>query len=311
VGPISRTLFIVGRHLLVVIIASWVLASLAFVLLRLAPDGPYDRERSLRPEVRQALDASYLPEASLGAQYAGFLVRVVQGDLGPTMLSPDREVAEVLRRGLPASALLCGGALGFALLVGIGGGALAAFQRGGAMDRAIWTTSVLGLGIPGFVLAPLLAMLLAGELRLLPAAGFGSWRHLILPVICLGAASGASYARVVREALLITLESEHLRAARARGVDGWLLVRRHLSRPVLLAVSSRLGPNMALLLTGALAIEMLFQIPGVGHHVVRAAGSQDITLVVGAILVASLVLLVLGRLNRLAQGWLSREWARD
>jgi oligopeptide transport system permease protein len=227
------------------------------------------------------------------------------------MLSPDRSVAEVLLRGLPASATLCGGALGFALLIGVGGGLLAAVNRGGALDRVVWSSSVLGLGIPGFVLAPLLSLLLAVELHWLPPAGYGSWRHLVLPVVCLGASTAAVYARAVREVLLVTLEQEHLRSARAQGLAGWRLTRRHLLRPVAAAVSSRLGPHMALMITGALAIEMLFQIPGVGHHVVRAAGSRDITFMVGAILAASVVLLVLGRLSRVVHGWLAGEWIRE
>jgi oligopeptide transport system permease protein len=311
VVPITRVLIIAGRHLLVVVVASWILASLAFALLRLAPGGPYDSDRHLRPELRIALDASYLPEGTLWAQYSSFLWRAVGGDLGPSMLSPDRSVAEVLRRGFPPSAALCGGAFGFALLIGVGGGLLAALGRGGAVDRAVWSSSVLGLGIPGFVLAPLLVLLLAVELQWLPPAGYGSWCHLVLPMICLGASTAAVYARAVREVLLVTLEQEHLRVARARGMGGWRLARRHLFRPVMAAVTRRLGTQMALMIAGALAIEMLFEIPGVGHHVVRAVGSRDITFVVGSILTASFVLLVLGRLTRVAHGWLAGEWIRE
>ncbi len=306
-GAIAPVLTSVARHGLIAALTVWLLVTLAFVALRVAPGGPYDPEHSLRPEVRQTLDETYRPEAALATQYREFLLRCGRGDLGPSMRSPSRGVTEVLLRGLPATASLCASALLFALAFGVSAGILGAAWRGGAADRVIWTSSVLGLGIPGFVMAPLLVLLFSTELGWLPAAGHGSLRHLVLPAVCLGAATSATLTRVTRRVLLDVAQRPHVRAARARGATGWRLFRDYLLRHVIDAVFLRLGPSIALLLSSALAIEMLFQLPGVGHHTVRAAASRDVTLVIGAVLTAGVALTLLDRILRVGHELLVRE----
>lgn len=315
-------------------VALWLLATAAFATLRVAPGGPYDADHGVRPAVRMALDASFhpdwpalplyrraggeggeaawqlawRPEDLRRTQYVSFLLGCARGDLGPSMHSPDRGVSEVLARGIAASVALCGGALAFALVFGVGLGLAAGARRGGTLDRVIWMTNVIGLGIPGFVMAPLLVLLFSSELGWLPAAGYGSWVHMIMPVVCLGAATSANVCRVARASLLTTLQTEHVLAARARGVAGSALGRHLVARRVAGAVLRRMGPSIALLLSGALAIEMLFQIPGVGHHVVRAAASRDVTLVIGAVLAAAALLVVLDRLRSVVEALL---WGGD
>ncbi len=316
-------------------VALWLLATAAFLTLKVAPGGPYDDDHGVRPAVRLALDDSFHPDwpalpltRDLGddeggwrllwrpaelrrTQYLDYLLSCTRGDLGPSMHSPDRGVSEVLVRGLPPSLMLCGGALLFALVFGVGLGLVAGARRGGSVDRLVWTTSVLGLGIPGFVLAPLLVLLFSTELGWLPAAGHGSWLHMVMPVLCLGAATSATFSRVARAALLRTAAEDPVVSARARGVAGWSWGRRFVLRTVAEAIGERMGPSIALLLTGALAIEMLFQIPGVGHHTVRGVVSHDVTLVIGSVLAAASFLVVLDRVRSTAQALVLGRPHRD
>ncbi|HEX4872041.1 MAG TPA: ABC transporter permease subunit [Nevskiaceae bacterium] len=282
----SRRLLPALRGLLGALATLWLLVTLTFLIMRSAPGGPFDSERSPPREVAERLAAAYHLDEPLVQQYGRYLGGLLRGDLGPSFQYPDRQVAELIAEGLPVSALIGGLALLLALLLGGLIGTVAALHRDRPQDRLLMTLALLGLCLPNFVLAPLLVLLFAIALGWLPAGGW-SWqdpRTLVLPVLALALPQIGILARLVRTALLETLHQPFLRTARAKGVPLHRQLRVHALRPVALPVLSYLGPAAAATLTGSVVVEQIFGLPGIGRHFVQAALNRDYTLVLGVVL---------------------------
>ncbi|MBM4037754.1 MAG: ABC transporter permease subunit [Planctomycetes bacterium] len=266
---------------------------LSFFLMRLVPGGPFDQERALSPEVRQALEKKYGLNDPMPVQCLRYLGRLATGDLGPSLSQPDRSVNRILAEGLPRSALLGATALFIALLVGGLAGVYAALHHNQAADYAAMGLVMLGVSIPSMVLAPLLVTLFALTLHWLPTSGWGTVGHLVLPATALGLAYAARIARLTRGGMLEVLRQDFIRTARAKGLSEPAIVRRHALRLGLGPLVSYLGPATASILTGSFVIEQIFDIPGMGRHFVNAATSRDYTLALGTVIVYSTLLIVL------------------
>jgi oligopeptide transport system permease protein len=282
------------RRLLLVVPTLFVVATLAFVLLRLLPGGPFDAERAVPAEVQKALDAQYHLDEPVLRQYGRWLGDLVlRGDLGPSFRYPNRSVGEIVRLSLPVSAALGSLALVFALAVGVPLGVLGATRKGSAVDRLAMAGSILGISVPRFVLAPLLVMVFSLRLYLLPAARWGSWQHLVLPVICAGVPTAAYLARLTRAGMIDVLRSDFIRTARAKGLPERLVIWKHALRGGLMPVVSFLGPGASSLLVGSLVVEKIFDIPGMGRYFVEAAQNRDYNLVLGVTLVYGAIVMTL------------------
>jgi len=268
------------------------IAVLSFALLRAAPGGPFDDDK-VPAAVRAEMEARYGLHDPVLVQLGRYLAGVAQGDLGPSFRYRGRSVAEVLLAGAPASAAIGLLALELAAVLGILGGALAAARKDGPADRVVRGVASLLGAAPSFLVAALLASVLGLTLRLFPVAGWGTWRHLVLPSVALALPHAAAIARLTRSSLLETLSQDFCRTARAKGVPEAAIVLRHALPPALAPVVQYLGPAAAGLVTGSLAVEAVFQVPGMGAHFVNAAQDRDYMLVMGTVLVYSAVLLPL------------------
>jgi oligopeptide transport system permease protein len=279
--------------------AAWVVITLAlvftatFALMRIVPGGPFDSEVAHAPEIRERLIRQYGLDRPALALWADTLGQVLRGDLGPSLKMRDFSVNEILAQGLPGSALLGALALALALLAGIPAGVIAAARKGGVADRAVMAVATLGLALPGFVVAALLLVPFAFGLGWLPAAGWGSPRHLVLPAVALAAPTAAAIARLVRAGMIDQLSRDYVRTARAKGLSPTRVLFVHALPPALLPVVAYLAPAAAAVLTGSLVIEAIFAIPGVGSHFVQAALNRDYPLAMGAVLLYTLVVSVL------------------
>jgi len=263
----------------------WLLMTLAFVLVRLAPGGPFDTERVLPAAVQAQIEAAYGLDAPLWQQYLSYLWRLLHADLGPSYQYVDQDVGGLILAGLPTSATLGATALLCAVPLGLFLGVLAAVQPGRFWDRLVLLGSTLGLALPNFVVAPMLVLLFALTLGWLPAGGWDAgWRSAVLPVLALAIPQVAAIARLSRGAAAEVMQAPYLRAARARGVPEGLVLRRHALRPILLPVLSYLGPAAAGILTGSVVIEQIFGLPGIGRYFVQGALNRDYTLVLGVTL---------------------------
>ena len=277
------------RRLLGAVPTLFLVVTGAFFLMRVAPGGPFDRERTLEPTVMANLNAAFRLDEPLLTQYLHYLGNLARGDLGPSFIYRDFTVAELLARGLPVSMTLGGLALLLALVVGGTLGCLAALRQGSWVDTLVIAIATFGITVPNFVLAPFLALVFGVWLAWLPAGGWGEghWRNLILPVIALALPQVAVVARLTRGAMIETLRADHIRTARAYGLPTSRVVLGHALRAAALPAVSYLGPAAAALMTGSIVIEQIFGLPGIGRYFVTGALNRDYTLVMGTVVIVA------------------------
>lgn len=282
------------------------LVTVAFFMVRLAPGGPFDFERTLPPEIEANLLAQYNLDAPLWQQYISYLGDMLRGDLGPSFQYRDYTVNELIADGLPVSMLLGGLSILLALVLGVSAGCLAAVRRNRWQDHAVMTLAMTGISIPNFVVAPLLILLFAIYFDLLPAGGWNdaSPANLVLPVLTLALPQIAYIARLTRSSLLEVLRSDFIRTARAKGLPGHVVITRHALKPALLPVVSYLGPAAAAVMTGSVVIEQIFGIPGVGRFFVQGALNRDYTLVLGVVVFYGALVVLFNLLVDLVYAWL-------
>jgi oligopeptide transport system permease protein len=282
---VKRVLAIIPMMLLV--------ATAVFVLVRLAPGGPFDQERSVPVEIQAALAAKYHLSDPIWRQYLDWLSALVfHADLGPCFKYPNRTVGEIIALSLPVSMEL--GVLGLvvAIVVGVPLGVIGAVKQNTWADTLSMAVAMLGVSIPRFVLAPMLVLVFSLELYLLPVARWETWRHMVLPVLSAGLPMAAYIARLTRGGMLEVVRSDFVRTARAKGLSERAIVIRHALRGGLLPVVSYLGPGFSGLLVGSLVVEKIFDVPGMGRYFVEAALNHDYNLMVGVTLVYGLILML-------------------
>jgi oligopeptide transport system permease protein len=272
------------------IIVLWVVASLTFVLLRLAPGGPFDRERRLPPEVLANIEAKYRLDEPLFTQYRRYIGALVRGDLGPSYKYLDRTVNEVIADTLPTSALLGALALLFALATSLVAGLLAAYYRNSWIDRACMLLATAGISVPHFILGALLIWAVALQLGWLQAGRWDQPSSAILPTLTLSAAPAAYIAALFRSSLLETLGDDFIRTARAKGLTESAVLLRHAFRNSFIPVLTVMGPLMAALLTGSFVVEYVFALPGMGRYFITAVTDRDYPLIMGVTLVYTALL---------------------
>jgi ABC-type dipeptide/oligopeptide/nickel transport system permease component len=236
------------------------------------------------------------------------LIHLIPGDPAQAMLgeaAPQADVEELRHRlgldrpliepvtdqiveRMPATIELAAAAMLVAIAFAIPLGIIAAVRRGTAVDHAAMTLSLAGVSVPNFWLGPLLAIIFAVELGWLPVSGRGTWAHLVLPAISLGAALAAILARMTRATMLEELREQYVQAARARGVSRLRAVLRHAFRNSLIPVVTLLGLQFGAVLTGAVITETIFAWPGIGRLLIQSIGFRDYPLVQGCILLIAL-----------------------
>jgi oligopeptide transport system permease protein len=284
----------------------FVLVSLSFFIIRLAPGGPFDQEQALPAAVRANLDAAYGLDRPLVVQYGRYLAGAVQGDLGPSFRYKDFRVTELIARGLPLSLTIGLAAAALAFLVGVPLGALAAWRANSLLDHALMSVSMLAVVLPGFVVGPLLALIFGIYWPVFRVGGYepGVLSFLVLPVITLALPVAAYIARLMRNSTQEVLRANFIRTARAKGLDSRTLFLRHVLRPALIPVVSYLGPAVAFVITGSLVVEAVFGLPGSGRFLVQGAIDRDYPLVMGMIVVYGVLTLICNLIADLTYGWL-------
>ena len=263
--------------------------TLVFAFLHLVPGDPVDLMlgETARPTDKAALRAELGLDRPLPTQYLSYLGELARGDLG-TSITQRQPVAAVIGQRAPATLALAGTGLAVALLVSFPVGVLAAVRKDTLWDRGSLVASLVAASMPRFWLGPLLVMLLSVQLRWFPVSGREGWRSLVLPAVTLGTALAAILARMLRSSLLEVLQSDYLRAARARGVSEAKVIWVHALRNASLPVITVLGLQIGSLLSGAVITEAVFAWPGLGSLLLQAIQGRDYPLVQGCVLVISL-----------------------
>ena len=280
------------RRLATAIPTLFLVVTLSFLLMRLAPGGPFDLEQPLEATVMANLRRLYRLDQPLHEQYLTYLGALLRGDFGPSFYFRDFSIGELFAQGLPVSMRLGASALALALLIGLSLGALAAFRQNEGIDHAVIGIATAGITIPNFVVAPVLQIVFGLSLAWLPVGGWngGAWRNTVLPIVTLALPQIAVIARLTRAAMIETLRANHIRTLRAQGLSG-ATVALHAMRASCLPVVSYLGPAAAGLLTGSVVVETIFGIPGIGRYFVEGALNRDYTLVMGTVVVVAVFVL--------------------
>ena len=280
------------KRVLSIIPTLLIVATLVFLMVRLVPGGPFDQDRAVPREVLEQLNAKYHLDDPVYKQYGDWLwALVAKGDLGPTFKYPNRSVNEIIALSLPVSMQLGFFAMIFALCVGVPLGIIGAIRQNTWADTAAMGTAMIGVSIPRFVLAPILILVFALHLYILPVARWESWRNMILPIICAGLPVAAYIARLTRGGMLEVIRSDFIRTARAKGLSERRVIWKHALKGAMLPVVSFLGPGFSGLLVGSLVVEKIFNIPGIGRYFVEAAQNRDYNLVMGVMLVYGFLLM--------------------
>ena len=285
------------RRLLGIFPLLLIVSLLAFMLVRLAPGGPFDRERELAsPEAERFLREKYLLDAPLWKQYVNYLKQLAQGGFGNSLKHRNHSVNDVIAQGLPVSIWLGGLAFVFSVYWGVPLGCLSATAKHKGTRLFADAASMLAICIPALVIGPILIMVFAVKLRWLPVALLDSPAHFLLPVATLGIYYSGHVARLAHQGIQSTLQSEFIIAARAKGLRETTILIRHVLPISLLPVVSYSGPLLADLLTGSFVVENLFQIPGIGVFLIQSSLSRDYPMIVGLAMVYAFLLIFLNLL---------------
>lgn len=291
---------VLARRLLALPVVLFLASVLIFLLPRMA--GVDTARAVLRsrlgeaepdPAVLAAIRLEFGLDASLAEQYWRWLSHAVVGDLGNSFLTRT-PVSGLLFPALGVSLVLTAAALVLAALAGIPAGVWSARRPGGRLDRAVTATSVLGVATPEFVLGTVLILVFAVALPVLPATGWGSIAQAVLPVLTLAAFPAALAAQLTRAETVDALARPHVAVARSKGLDERSVLWRHGGRLALTSVTSLSGLFFGGLLGGAVVVEVVFAVPGLGGLLYDSVVGQDLPVVQSGLLVVVAVAAVAG-----------------
>jgi len=275
--------FILRRLFLEALPSLFVIITITFFLIRLAPGGPFSTEKTIDPQTLAKLNEHYNFDKPLPVQYIHYLNNVLHGNFGPSIKHPGRTVTELIAESFPVSLELGIYALIFSIFIGISAGLFAASKPESLRDYLTMSFSTAGICIPTFVLGPLLVFIFAITLRWVNVAGWESPADRILPSITLGMVYVAYISRLTRGGLLDILALDFIRTARAKGCSEQQVLTHHALRGALLPVISFLGPAAAGVITGSFVVETIFSIPGLGRFFVAAAFNRDYMMIIGTV----------------------------
>jgi ABC-type dipeptide/oligopeptide/nickel transport system permease component len=275
---------------------------IVFVVGRLAPGDPVQllvgdlRDPALEARIRRDLGL----DRPLVEQYLRFAGRALRGDLGGSYANPGRPVAQMIGQAFPVTLRLALATVGLAVLLGVPLGVVSAVARGSARDAAVRLLALAGMSVPNFVVAVGLILALALGLGVAPVSGWGEPRHYVLPVLALLVQPLAYIARMTRAGVLQVLGQDYVRTAIAKGLPAWRVLAAHVLPNAALSIITVIALALSYALTGALVVETIFRIPGMGQAAVGALFQRDYPMVQAVGLVYTGVFLATSLLADLA-----------
>ncbi|TVQ26824.1 MAG: ABC transporter permease [Spirochaetaceae bacterium] len=292
------------RRILWLIPVLLVISMITFALMLSVPGNPFEGtgERPLPPETVARLRAHYGLDDSIPVQYLRYMQNLLRGDLGPSYATR-RSVNDMVAAGLPISATL--GMLGLvvALSIGIPLGVASALNQNRAIDHFAMFFAMAGVSVPAMTSAPLFIWIFSINLGWLPVARWGTWQQAVMPAIILGIGPAAVLARLTRASMLQVIREDYIRTARAKGVPERRITIQHALKNALIPVITVLGPLFASMVTGAVVVERIFAIPGMGGYFVGGVSSRDYPVIMGMVLVYTFFLVLSNLAVDLAYAW--------
>ena len=283
-----------SRRLLEALLALLFTSILVFSMLHMIPGDPALLVAGLEagPEVVERIRRDLGLDRPLPVQYGSFLLNALQGDFGVSIRTGLPVLREILDR-FPYTLVIALGAILLATAMGIGSGILAAMRHNRLGDALIMVLALLAVSTPSYWLGLMLMLVFSLYLGLFPSIGIATPAHYVLPILTLGAQSGGIISRMTRAAMLDVVGQDFVRAARARGEREMTVILRHALKNALIPVLSIVGLRFGNLIAGAVLVESVFAIPGVGRLLVDAVLWRDYPMIQGTMLfVAALFILV-------------------
>jgi oligopeptide transport system permease protein len=262
------------------------IATFTFFAMHAVPGDPLMQNKAVSANIRANLEAHYGLDKPVFTQYLIYMKNMLRGDFGISYSQQNRSVNDIIREHFPISAELGIFALIIATIGGIIWGALAAVFRNRWQDSTIMFAVILCVSVPNFVLAAI-GQYLITELNkrtgmdLLPVAGWGTFKQMLLPSLVLGLGTLAFLTRLMRSSMLEIVNLDYIKTARAKGVSSQRIFFSHQLRNAVMPVISFLGPSIAAITTGGFVTETVFSIPGMGRYFVQAVQQLDYTVIMG------------------------------
>jgi len=267
---------------------------MTFVMMRQIEGNPFrTSERAIPEEIQRNLEEKYGLDDPWYVQYANYVKGVATFDLGPSLVLRNRDVNDIVATHFPKSLELGGLAFVFAALFGIPLGMIAGLRHNTVVDYAAMFFSNVGFAVPSFLVATLLIYYFSLQWDVgFPTSGWTTWESKVLPVVALGLAPMAYFARLTRGTMLETLQQDYIRTARAKGLRWRRVVLVHALRNSLVPVVTAAGPLLGFLITGSFVIEEIFAIPGIGRYYITAVSARDYSVVMGLTVLLSVIVIL-------------------
>ncbi|MFK7765389.1 MAG: ABC transporter permease [Roseobacter sp.] len=285
------------RRLIGATLVMLAVATLVFFMLRLVPGDPIAAMLSDAgsEEARAAITRRLGLDQPLPVQFYRWFTNMLQGDLGASIYGSNQPVTTILSEALPRTMSLAFLSFVIALIIAVPAGIISATRKNTLADTSVSLFAFIGLSMPDFWLAILLIIIFAANLQWLPAigyeplsAGFWPWlSHLILPAIAIGTGFSAIIARMIRSSMLEVLQADYMRTAASKGLPTRIILMRHAFPNALIPVITVIGIAFALLISGAVVVENVFAIKGLGRVLIQGIQNRDYPVVQGAVLVVS------------------------
>ena len=269
----------VTKRVLLAIVTVFIVCGITFFAMNAIPGGPFDGEKALSPEVKEALEKRFNLDKPVGEQFVLYMKNLAHGDFGVSAKT-GRDIKTTIFESFKVSAKLGGMAILTALVLGLIFGSLAALTRNHLPDRLIIFFSTLFTSLPSFVFGSLLLLVFCVTLKWVPVWSPDNQNYL-LPVIALAAYPMAYITRLTKSSMLDVLGQDYVRTARAKGVSQLKTIFKHTLRNSLIPVITYVGPMTASILTGSLVVEKIFTIGGLGAKFVEAITNRDYPLIMG------------------------------
>lgn len=257
------------------ILTIFVLIAITFIMMQLLPGDPFTGDKAISDVTMAALEAKYGLDKPVWEQFLLYVTNALQGDLGIS-IKYNRPVTTVIADAFPYSFELGMRSLIISIVFGIILGTFAALKRNTKLDTASMTFALIGVSVPSFIMGAFLQYVLAIKLRawfgieFFPVMGWTTEASKIIPAFALSFSSMATIARLMRTSMLDVLGADYIKTAKAKGLSGVQIVRKHALRNAIMPVITVLGPIAASVLTGAFVVENIFNIPGMGKFFVLA-----------------------------------------
>ena len=281
------------------------LSLITFLMMRVAPGGPFSGNRRVSPEFVKLVEDAYHLNDPLLLQFWNWFVGVLHFDLGPSLKLRDYNVSELIAIGLPTSLEVGAWAMLLSTLVGLVLGIAGALRRNGPIDYTAGALAMVGIAVPIFVIGPVLQIVFGLELRWLPIARWdNSWQCRILPVVTLALPNIAYVSRLMRSSMIETVRTNYVRTARAKGIGERRTILKHALRGAIMPVVAYLGPATAVTIAGSVVVENVFSIPGIGRYFVQAVESRDYPLIMGVTLLYGAIVIAANLVTDVARGLL-------